>query len=93
MTPWPLSEGWFIASRAFGSQTDPRGYGLYLLGASGTQERETPVRTDVFIRFPRVDKSGTSPIPRCRPRMRECSRRSSASPTRPRRAQRVSALT
>lgn len=38
MTPWALSDAFFLVSRTFGSQTDPKGYGLYLVGADGTQE-------------------------------------------------------
>ena len=38
MTPWPLSEKYFLVSYGYGSQTDPKGYGLYLIDVFGTKE-------------------------------------------------------
>jgi hypothetical protein len=38
MTPWPLSEKYFLASYGYGGQTDPAGYGIYLIDVYGTKE-------------------------------------------------------
>jgi len=38
MTPWPLSQQTFLASYTFGTQTDPTGYGIYLIDVFGTKE-------------------------------------------------------
>ena len=38
MTPWALSERHFLASYTYGPQTDPAGYGLYLIDVFGTRE-------------------------------------------------------
>lgn len=38
MTPWPLSESFFLVSYTYGKQTDPTGYALYLLDVFGTKE-------------------------------------------------------
>ena len=38
MTPWPLSDKYFLVSYGYGGQTDPKGYGLYLIDVFGTKE-------------------------------------------------------
>ena len=38
MTPWPLSEKYFLASYTYGGQTDPAGYALYLIDVFGNKE-------------------------------------------------------
>ncbi|MBE3070589.1 MAG: discoidin domain-containing protein, partial [Planctomycetes bacterium] len=38
MTPWPLSDKYFLAAYGFGGQTDPAGYGLYLVDVFGNKE-------------------------------------------------------
>lgn len=39
MTPWPLSEKYFLAAYAYGtSQNPPKGYALYLIDVFGTKE-------------------------------------------------------
>nr|CAX69026.1 hypothetical protein, TolB-like family [uncultured bacterium] len=37
-TPWALSEKFFLAAYNYGKQTDPTGYGLYLVDAFGNRE-------------------------------------------------------
>jgi hypothetical protein len=37
MTPWPLSEKYFLVSYGFGGQTAPAGYGIYLIDVFGTK--------------------------------------------------------
>jgi hypothetical protein len=59
MTPWALSETTFLASYCYGSQTDPAGYGIYLIDVFGTKE--------LLYRDPAI--SCFTPIPlRARPR-------------------------
>ncbi|MGD0091281.1 MAG: discoidin domain-containing protein [Planctomycetota bacterium] len=38
MTPWPLSEKYFLVSYNYGAQSDPVGYGLYLIDVFGNKE-------------------------------------------------------
>ncbi len=38
MTPWPLSEKFFLVSYCYGQQTDPKGYGIYLVDVFGNKE-------------------------------------------------------
>ena len=38
MTPWPLSEKYFLVSYTYGGQTDPAGYALYLIDVFGNKE-------------------------------------------------------
>jgi len=38
MTPWPLSEKYFLASYGYGGQTDPAGYAIYLIDVFGSKE-------------------------------------------------------
>ncbi len=38
MTPWALSEKYFLVSRTYGKQTDPTGYALYLMDVHGGAE-------------------------------------------------------
>ena len=39
MTPWPLSEKYFLASYSYSTQqTEPAGYGIYLIDVFGTKE-------------------------------------------------------
>jgi mono/diheme cytochrome c family protein len=38
MTPWPLSEKYFLVSYCYGKQTDPTGYALYLIDVFGNKE-------------------------------------------------------
>ncbi|HUU12031.1 MAG TPA: hypothetical protein VM431_16020 [Phycisphaerae bacterium] len=38
MTPWPLSEKYFLVSYGFGAQTDPAGYAIYLIDVFGNKE-------------------------------------------------------
>jgi len=38
MTPWPLSGKYFLVSYCAGGQTDPAGYGIYLIDVYGTKE-------------------------------------------------------
>jgi hypothetical protein len=38
MTPWPLSDKYFLVSYGFGGQTAPAGYGIYLIDVFGTKE-------------------------------------------------------
>ncbi|MCY3019859.1 MAG: hypothetical protein NTW87_12630, partial [Planctomycetota bacterium] len=57
MTPWPLSEKYFLVSYGYGGQTDPAGYGLYVIDVFGNKE--------LIYRDPRI--SCFIPIP-LRPR-------------------------
>ncbi len=60
MTPWPISEGTFLASYTFGPQTDPTGYGIYLIDVYGTKE--------LVYRDPTISCSAPTPLrPRPRP--------------------------
>jgi mono/diheme cytochrome c family protein len=38
MTPWPLSQEYFLVSYGYGGQTDPTGYALYLIDVFGNKE-------------------------------------------------------
>jgi hypothetical protein len=38
MTPWPLSQKYFLASYTYGRETDPAGYALYLIDVFGNKE-------------------------------------------------------
>lgn len=38
MHPWPLSDRHFLVSYCYGSQTDPKGYALYLIDVFGSKE-------------------------------------------------------
>ena len=59
MTPWPLSEKYFLVSYCYGGQTDRAGYALYLIDVFGTKE--------LVYRDPEI--SCSIPIPlRARPR-------------------------
>jgi hypothetical protein len=59
MTPWPLSEKYFLVSYCYGGQTDRAGYAIYLIDVFGTKE--------LIYRDPAI--SCFTPIP-VRPRSR-----------------------
>ena len=60
MTPWALSDKYFLVSYGYGGQTDPTGYALYLIDVFGTKE--------LLYRDPHIGSTNPCPLrPRPRP--------------------------